>query len=196
MREPHRLERARLGVERLLVLGEVADPDRRADPDLALGRLELADDGLQQHALAGAVRADEADALAVHDGQLDVREHDVVAELRSPTWRSSKTRWPPRTCGCRRSAILRRSSTGRSTFSIRSICRCLLRACLMWRSSTTRLRPVLEAADRRLEPLDLLLLRDVLLLLALQLELAGERVGGVVARPHPDPARGRARRSG
>ena len=49
-------------------------------------------------------------------------------------------------------------------------------------------RPELEAPDRLLQPLDLLLLRDVLLLLALQLELAGERVGGVVARPHPDPA--------
>ena len=81
VREPDRVERARLGIERLLVLGEVADPDRRADPDLALGRLQLADDGLQQHALAGAVRADEADALAVHDRQLDVGEHDVVAEL-------------------------------------------------------------------------------------------------------------------
>ena len=70
-----------IGIERLLVLREVADPDRRADPDLALGRLELAHDRLQQDALAGAVRADEADPLAVHDRQLDVREHDVVAEL-------------------------------------------------------------------------------------------------------------------
>ncbi len=50
------------------------------------------------------------------------------------------------------------------------------------------MRPVLEAADRRLEPLDLLLLGDELLLLALQLQLAGERVGGVVPGPHADPA--------
>ena len=49
-------------------------------------------------------------------------------------------------------------------------------------------RPVLEPADRSLQPLDLLLLRDVLLLLSLQLELARERVRGVVAGPHPDPA--------
>ena len=49
-------------------------------------------------------------------------------------------------------------------------------------------RPELEAPDRLLEPLDLLLLRHELLLLALQLELARERVGRVVAGPHPDPA--------
>ena len=49
-------------------------------------------------------------------------------------------------------------------------------------------RPVLEAPDRRLQPLDLLLLRHVRLLLARQLELAGERVGGVVARPHAHAA--------
>ena len=51
---------------------------------------------------------------------------------------SSTTRSPPRACGRSSSAILRRSSTGRSILSMRSIWRCLLRACLMWRSSTTR----------------------------------------------------------
>src|SRR5688500_15262309 len=49
-------------------------------------------------------------------------------------------------------------------------------------------RPELEAADCLLQPLDLLLLRDVLLPLPLQLQLTGERVRGVVARPHADPA--------
>ena len=58
----------------------------------------------------------------------------------------------------------------------------------MWRSSTTRLRPVLEPANRGFQPLDLLLLRDVLLLLALQLELTRECVRGVVAGPHADRA--------
>src|SRR5262249_43570181 len=47
-------------------------------------------------------------------------------------------------------------------------------------------RPVLEPADRLLESRDLLLLRDVQLLLALQLELAGDGVGGVVAGPQAD----------
>ena len=41
-------------------------------------------------------------------------------------------------------------------------------------------RPVLEATHRLLEPRDLLLLRHVLLLEALQLELARDRVRGVV----------------
>ena len=51
-------------------------------------------------------------------------------------------------------------------------------------------RPVLEAADRLLEASDLLLLRDVHLLLALQLELARDGVRGVVARPHANAAAG------
>ena len=80
VREPHGLERRELRVERLLVLRQVADADRRADPDLALRGLELADDGLQEHALAGAVRADEADALAVNDRQVDIVQDGVVAE--------------------------------------------------------------------------------------------------------------------
>ena len=50
------------------------------------------------------------------------------------------------------------------------------------------MRPVLEAADRFLEPLDLLLLRHVRLLLAHELDLAGHGVGGVVARPGTEPA--------
>src|SRR5439155_9267637 len=49
-------------------------------------------------------------------------------------------------------------------------------------------RPVLEAADRLLEACDLLLLGDVLLLLPLQLELARDRVRGVVALPDADAA--------
>src|SRR6478735_9007986 len=48
--------------------------------------------------------------------------------------------------------------------------------------------PELEARNRRLEPLDLLLLGHEGLLLALQLELALQRVGRVVAGPEPDPA--------
>ena len=48
-------------------------------------------------------------------------------------------------------------------------------------------RPVLEAADRLLEPRDLLLLGHIQLLLPLQLELARDAVRRVVARPHADP---------
>ena len=48
-------------------------------------------------------------------------------------------------------------------------------------------RPVPEAADRLLEPGDLLLLGDVLSALPLELELPGDRIGGVAAGPDPDP---------
>ncbi len=49
---------------------------------------------------------------------------------------SAITRWPPRAALRSSSAILRRSSTGRSIFSILSICICLTRACLAARSLT------------------------------------------------------------
>ena len=49
---------------------------------------------------------------------------------------SATTRWPPRAELRSSSAILRRSNTGRSTFSIVSIWRCLTRACLAARSLT------------------------------------------------------------
>src|SRR6516162_4731328 len=49
-------------------------------------------------------------------------------------------------------------------------------------------RPVLESPDCFLEPRDLLLLRDVELLLALELELARNGVRRIVARPHPNLA--------
>src|SRR5690348_14192154 len=53
--------------------------------------------------------------------------------------------------------------------------------------------PVLETTDRLFEPRDLLLLRHVQLLLSLQLELARDRVGRVVAAPHADRAAGQLR---
>jgi hypothetical protein len=65
---------------RLGVLRQVADPDRRADPAHAFGRLELADQELHQDALPGAVLADDAYTLAADDREVDVHEHRVVAE--------------------------------------------------------------------------------------------------------------------
>ena len=49
-----------------------------------------------------------------------------------------------------------------------------------------RPRPLDEPPRRLLQALDLLALRQEGLLLALQLQLAGDRVGGVVAWPDPD----------
>ena len=187
MREPNRVQRARFGIERLLILSEVADPDRRADPDLARGGLELADDGLQEHALAGAVRADEADALAVHHRQLDAGQHDVLAELHADMAQLEDAL----------AAALVRVQAKRDLAPLEHRALDLLHpvdlALLVPRLLDVPLvddpvRPVLEPPDRCFEPLDLLLLRHVLLLLALQLELPGERVGGVVARPHADRA--------
>ena len=86
------------------------------------------------------------------------------------------------------SAILRRSSTGRSTFSILSICICLTLRLLGRALVDADVRPVAEAADRLLQARDLLLLGDVALLLALELDLAGDGVGGVRAGPDPHAA--------
>ena len=55
------------------------------------------------------------------------------------TSRHSATRLPPRTPLRSRSAILRRSSTGRSTLSMRSIRRWVLRARVVWRGSSMML---------------------------------------------------------
>ena len=187
MGQAHGVERARVRVERLLVLGEIADADRRPDPDLAFGRLELADDGLQEHALAGAVRADEADALAVHDRQLDVGQHDVLAELDADV---AELEDPPA------AALVRVQSQRdlppfehRPLHLLHPVDLPLLVARLLDVALVDdSVRPVLEAADRRFQTLDLLLLGHVLLPLPLELELAGERVRGVVAGPEPDPA--------
>ena len=184
---PHGLERARVGVERLLVLGEVADPDRRADPDLALGRRELADERLQEHALARAVRADDADALAVQDGQVDAGEHDVVAERDADLAQledalaAAGVRAQPQPDPA---PLEHRPLDLLHPVDLPLLVARLLDVALV----DDAVRPVLEAADRRLQARDLLLLRDVRLLLALELELAGERVRRVVARPDADAA--------
>ena len=113
-----------------------------------------------------------------------------------PTWRSSNTRWPPRCVRVQAQRDLAPLEHGPLDL-VHAVDLALLVARLLDVTLVgDPVRPVLEAADRRLQPLDLLLLGDVLLLLALQLELAGERVGGVVARPHADPAAVAARRSG
>ena len=77
----HDLEH-RLALEaRLRALREVADADGWSLPDLAVDRLVFADDELQQHGFARAVRADDADALAAQDGQVRADQDRVVVEL-------------------------------------------------------------------------------------------------------------------
>src|SRR5947207_7681004 len=64
----------------MLLLGEGPELDRGPDPAFARRRLELAVDQSREHALAGAVGADDADSLAAHNGQRDVQQHRLVAE--------------------------------------------------------------------------------------------------------------------
>src|SRR5262249_1863004 len=51
------------------------------DQDLPLGRLELADQGLDQSGLPAAGRPDEEDELAAIDSQADVLEADVATGI-------------------------------------------------------------------------------------------------------------------
>ena len=62
-----RLEDRLVRIELLALLIVVRDLDVGAAPHLALVRRQLADDQSQQRRLAGAVRADEADAIAAQD---------------------------------------------------------------------------------------------------------------------------------
>ena len=133
----NRLDRCRPGVERVVILGQVADLDRGSDPHLTLRRLDLPNHRLEEDALARAVLPHDADAVAVTTVRSTPTSTGSSPNA-TDTPRRSKARSPPRACGRSRSAIRRRSSTGRSTLSMRSIWRSLLRACLMWRSSGTR----------------------------------------------------------
>jgi hypothetical protein len=62
------------------LLREVGDPGGARAPDLAGVEGDLAGDYLEQRGLAGAVAADQADALAGFDGEVDPVEQRMVAE--------------------------------------------------------------------------------------------------------------------
>ena len=68
-----------LQLRALLVV--VGDLEPRAAPEHARCRLDLPQQQPDQRALAGAVRADDADAVAAHDRQIDVAQHRATAEL-------------------------------------------------------------------------------------------------------------------
>src|SRR5581483_10537406 len=77
----HELKRRRLRVLRSPVLCEQSEPDRGACLPFAGVRLELAGEQLEQHRLAGAVLADDADALAAEHREVDTGEDRDTAEL-------------------------------------------------------------------------------------------------------------------
>ena len=101
---------------------------------------------------------------------------------------SASTRWPPRA----RAAQLERHLAPlehRPVDLLHRVDLHLLDARLLGRALVDGdVRPVAEAPHRLLEPGDLLALRDPLLLLALELEPARDRVGGVGAGPDADLA--------
>jgi len=63
------------------ILDEVADLGGLADGDGTLVGLDFADEHLEEGGLAGAVVADEADALALVDGEVELLEEDFFAEV-------------------------------------------------------------------------------------------------------------------
>ena len=75
-----RFRHAALEVELLAHLVEVGDLEVRAVAHGAGIRRELAEDELQQRGLAGAVRSDEADAVAAHQPQRQVGDDPALAE--------------------------------------------------------------------------------------------------------------------
>ncbi len=178
----------RVVAQRARGLGEVADRDPVARPARAGGGRELLGQDPQQRRLAAAVGADDADALAAASRRARRRagpDRRRSSRRRPP---SASTRWPPREPLRSASAILRRSKTGRSTFSMRSICICLTRA---WRAARSLTRMCAQWRKRRTASSRRAISfcwRDVLLLLALELELARDDVGAVGARPHADRA--------
>src|SRR6185503_5412338 len=70
-------------LERELVLAQLADAHVRLDRDVAVRRLELAREDLQERRLARAVRADQAVTVRVPELDGDVLEERLLSELNS-----------------------------------------------------------------------------------------------------------------
>ncbi len=158
-----------------------------AGPARAGLRLEVAGQHPHEHGLAGAVGADDADALAAGDDEVDVQQHGVAAE-RDVDALERQHALPAANAAAQGERHLAPLEHG--PLDLLHLVDLHL---LDVRARDVALvgdevRPLAEAADRLLQPRDLLLLRDVALPLALQLELVRDRVGGVGARPDADPA--------
>ena len=133
-------------------------------------RLELADDGLQEHALAGAVLS----TNPTRSPCMTVRSRPASTTRRRTRCRAAAARRP--------SGRRERRPQTQSDFAplehrpldlLHPVDLPLLVARLLDVALVRdSVRPVLKAPDRLLQPLDLLLLRDVVLLLPLELQLA------------------------
>ena len=108
----------RVEVERAPHLVEVRDLDARALAHRARGRLELAEDELQERRLAGAVRADQADLVAAQDRRGEVVDDDARLARRpaGSAAGTSSTRASARRRSCRSACPSRpRAGRGRAT---------------------------------------------------------------------------------
>ena len=125
-------------VELRAQLVEVGDADLRAEPDFAGVGLQRAQDQLEQRRLAGAVRADESDAVAAHHAQVEVAHHGATVEALL-TLRNSATSLPERSPESTVSFTLP-SRSRRASRSRRSCSRRLTRPSLRVRRASTPLR--------------------------------------------------------
>ena len=183
LRRADDLDRREVGGQLLGGLREEVDRDAGARPALALGRREVAGEELREDGLAGAVGADDPDALAAHDREVHVDEDRVEVDAAqlddavaaAPAAAQRERHLPPLEHG----AVDLLHAVDPALRVARALDVALV---------DDAVGPVLEAPDRLLEARDLLLLGDPLLLLTDELDLAGDGVRRVVARPHADAA--------
>ena len=146
---------------------------------------QLGGDDPQQRRLAAAVGADDADALAAGDDEVDVEQDRIVAVAGVDALERQHA-----LAAARAGAQRERHPAAledRPLDLLHAVDLHLLHARLPGRALVDAdVRPVAEAPHGVLEPGDLLLLGHVDLLLALELELAGEDVRAVGAGPDPD----------
>ena len=142
-----------------------------------------------EHGLAGAVGPDHADPLAARDRRARRR----AAPGRSPNAKSALVERDHALAAARGAAQLERHLAPlehRPVDLLHLVDLHLLHASPAWRARLLLgdVRPVAEAPDRLLEARDLLALRHALLLLALELELARDRVGASRRRARCGPS--------
>ena len=158
--------------------------DGRARPAPPGRGRQAAGDQPEEHALARPVGAHHADPLAAHDRQVDVQEHGLLAEghVRALQLQDPLTAAHAAAQRERHLAALedRPLDLVHGVDAPLHVARALDVALV-----DHPVRPVLEAPDRLLHAGDLLLLGGVEDRLALQRHALLQRVGGVVAAPHP-----------
>ncbi len=182
----HFLDQGLAGVQRLVLLGVIADAHAGADHDLARRRLLLAQDAAQEHALACTVRPQQTHPLAVPDQQVQLGQEHLLTF--------------PAVFGCKSLVqvddlehLVRAAPAVQRQAHLAPLQRRLFHPvhALQHLATAARLAgvplvdhlagPQLKAGDRGLDARDLFLLRLVQLLLAELAHLFFHRVRGIVA---------------